>query len=471
MKIAAGLRAHTDVADFYARAAVRRRIQEFLGARGGDGPAPSAVAGYGGGRWLRQPGEGAVAVPTNALPALFEAGADILRSRADPEGTLLVLDLDYVHPADPAESQREPMRCFEMLEPLHGAVLAALARLGMRPLVLMTLGGYQYIARAPVGGRLYAGLVEAGGAPEWRRASHDPIRAGRQVAAPQPADRGAGRLLQLVVHRTLRDVGPHAPLPIRLADLPRPAGAAFFRLDASAYADAPELHHVRCAFSADQTPLVTRPGAAIPFVVVLPRGEDSYRDLVPLRTDLERAARYAESACAAIPDLSDGAEWLRQYDCSGLAGFHREMDRAPLTAGWAYRPSGLVDPESFPACVGAVLRYPSPALLQPRHLRTVALALSSLGWHPRTIAALVGARYEEPHDWGTYWERHDAASRAEFFVRLFCAAAAEGLEDGGAFACGAIAHHGSCPPDGCGYDLELLFRRRRRLQVRDDTHA
>ena len=187
--------------------------------------------------------------------------------------------------------------------------------------------------------------------------------------------------------------------------------------------------------------------------------------------DLEAAALYAQSASSCIPDVVDGADGVREYERSTLAAFHREMDHAPAAAEWAHRPSGLADPEPLPPCVGAVLRYPSPALLQPRHLRTTALALWSVGWHPRTIAALVRERYEEPHDWGTYWERHDRASRAEFFVRLFCAAAAEGLEDGGSFGCEAVAHHGLCPSDGCGYDLGLLFRRLRVLQVRNEPHA
>ena len=116
------------------------------------------------------------------------------------------------------------------------------------------------------------------------------------------------------------------------------------------------------------------------------------------------------------------------------------------------------------------MRFPNPWLLQPRHLRTVALVLWSMGWHPRTIAALVRSRYEQDHDWGTLWKRHDAAGRAEFYVRVFCGAAAEGLEDG-VFSCGTQAQNGLCLTDGCGYDLEPLFRRLRRQRARDQAHA
>lgn len=471
MTNAAALRAHADLADYYARPVVRQRIDEFCG-RHAFGSAGSAVdvAGYGGVRWLRQPDDTSVRRPFADVSRLLDEGADVSRSLADRDGTLLVMDLEFVNPADPAEPCRDPERCFERLQPAHRAALAAFARQELRPLVLMTLAGYRYVSRAALGGRLHAGLLQLGGSHPWGAASGPgATQRGAEIDREQ-AHRGASRLLELIAHQALR-ASLDGCLPIRLGDVPPAGGHPFARLDIGLYADALENGHVRCAFSSDQTPLVTRPGSSVPFVIVLPCGERHYRELLPLRTDLGAAAWYAESCSGAIPDVADATGWLQEYEGSGLAAFHAEMDHAPATAEWACRPDGLFDVESLPPCANAVLRHPNPALLQARHLRTVALALWSMGWNPRTIAALVRSRCGEPHDWGTYWQRHDAARRAEFFVRLFCAAAAEGLEDGGAFSCATQAHLGLCPKDGCGYDLGRLFPRLRSLRARYEAHA
>jgi hypothetical protein len=347
---------------------------------------------------------------------LTDERANERTSVAVPDGTLLALDLDYVHPADPAEPQREPWRVVDPLEAAHDAVCAAFARVGVTPLALLTPAGYRYLLRAPLGSRFHAGLEDAGRGPAWGRPAGS-------LTVEQRAHRGAGRLLQLVAQRALCDVAPAGAVPVRLADLPPPGGGPFLRLDLSAYAERPEHHH----------------------------------------------ERHAESAGAVIPAVVDGAQWLREYDGSALAAFQREMDGAPESTEQALR--GLLDPGSLPPCVAATLHAPCPAPLQPRHLRTIALVLWSAGWHPRAIAALVRSRYEAPYDWGSFWDRHDRAERAEFFVRLFCSAAAEGLEDGGAFRCGAVAQLAPCPDEGCGYDLGRLFRRRRVLQVRNESHA
>ncbi|HET9314762.1 MAG TPA: hypothetical protein VFQ51_04195, partial [Vicinamibacteria bacterium] len=130
----------------------------------------------------------------------------------------------------------------------------------------------------------------------------------------------------------------------------------------------------------------------------------------------------------------------------------------------------LFDSDALPPCASLPLRFPNPWLLHPRHLRTVALVLWSMGWHPRTIAALVRSRYQSDHDWGTLWQRHDANSRASFYARLFCGAAAEGLEDG-AFSCGTQAQNGLCRNDACGYDLEPMFQSLRARRARAEAHA
>jgi hypothetical protein len=466
MTMAAGVSAHEAIAGHYALPAVEARIAEFFGTRA-DGATPVAsAAAYGGVRWLHGP-EGAPLVrPAEDWRAALPEGADVFRSLADSTGTVLFLDVDYVHPADPAEPWREPARCFARLGQAHEAALAVFARHGIAPLVLLNAAGFRYLARVPRGGRLHQSLEALGAGDGW--AATECLRKdGRPDVA---AHRGAGRLAELLAHEIVRLGRTSVLLPVSLGDVPPAGPDPFVRVDLSAYADAADAVPLRAPFSSDQTPLFTRPGSTTPFVVVLPCGDRSLPELLEMREDLVRAGAYARECCAVIPDVPEESSLLRDYERSALAAFHAEMDHAPLAAEWARQAAGLFDPESAPPCANAVLRYPAPRLLQARHLRTVALGLWSTGWHPRTIAALVRARYEEPHDWGLHWQRADPAHTASFVVRLYCAAAACGLDDG-LFTCETQARHALCPAGGCGYDLGLLFRRLRVLRARDEAHA
>jgi hypothetical protein len=338
---------------------------------------------------------------------------------------LLTLDVDFVHPADPGAPSREPARCLARLRHVHEAAMSAFGRHGVVPLVVLNPAGYRYLARVPSGGRLHRELVSLGRTDGWAAAACR-TTSGSAAAA---AHRGAGRLVEFLAHEIVRTARAAGGLPVSLADV-APAGPdPFAMVDPSAYADGAEDVYLR-----------------------------------------SRAAAQASACRAAIPAVPEDASLLRDYERSALAAFHAELDHSPLAADWARRPAGLFDPESAPPCANAVLRYPAPRLLQPRHLRTVALSLWSTGWHPRAIAALVCARYQEPHDWGTHWQRHEPERTAAFFVRLFCAAAACGLDDG-LFACQTEARHGLCPAGGCGYDLGLLFRRLRSQRAREEAHA
>jgi hypothetical protein len=453
-------RTHFELSRYYANPWVRERIDEFCGAREpGAPPSATHLAGYGGTRWLHELEGGPVRRPSSGLQSLLEQGADVYRSLSDRDGTLLALDLLYAHPSDPYEPYREPARCFERIESVHREVLAALGRRGVVPLVLMSGRGYHYLFRAPADSDLRRALRSIG------------ARRSEAATPSSDADRahdGAGRLLELVAHQVLRAASPLASVPLRLGEVPPPAGGPFACLDLASYADRAENVHVRCAFSSDQKALLMRPGSASPSVFVLPVGQRRYEEALAVRTDPQAAASWAETVSAAIPDVLDAGAWMREYEGSGLAFFHAQFDGA----NDADRPAdeGGFDPEALPPCAGLPLRFPNPWLLHPRHLRTVALVLWSMGWHPRGIAALVRSCYERDHDWGTVWERHDAGHRASFYARLLCGAAAEGLEDG-AFSCGTQAENGLCRNDACGYDLEPMFRRLRSRRARAEAHA
>jgi hypothetical protein len=55
------------------------------------------------------------------------------------------------------------------------------------------------------------------------------------------------------------------------------------------------------------------------------------------------------------------------------------------------------------------------------------------------------------------WLRYDAATRAEFYVRLFCGAVADGLDGQGDFTCATQAGRGVCGSHRCREDQASLF--------------
>jgi hypothetical protein len=389
-----------------------------------------------------------VPLPLTALPALLAQGSDVCRSLADAGGTLLVLDVDYNTPADPGEPYRDPAACFARVEPSHEAVKATFAVHGIAPLVLMTGRGYHYVARAVRGGALHRALLEFG------RESRLPVREdrlGARARADEDMERAhhaAGRILEFLLHAVVREANPRSPVPVALADLPPADGGPFVCLDITAYADPVVSRHTRCAFSSNQKAFLTAADPGEPFVLVLPRAGGSYDDLLPARRDIARAAWLADWLSAGIPDVADAPAWRTRYAASPLAALHAELDAGLRDAV----PADEEAPGEPAPCVHPPLRHPNPWLLQPRHLRTVTLGLWSAGWPPGAIAREVQARFEEPHGWGGLWARYDPASRAAFYVRLFCGAAAAGLEDG-AFGCESQATLGLCPGGPCEHDL------------------
>jgi hypothetical protein len=73
--------------------------------------------------------------------------------------------------------------------------------------------------------------------------------------------------------------------------------------------------------------------------------------------------------------------------------------------------------------------------LKPAGIQHVVRALISKGWHPRHIAGLIRSKYERNYGWGREWFVYDAATRADFYTRIFAGAIELGLDDLSDFDC------------------------------------
>lgn len=438
----------------YCRSAdVRARIGEYCGGA-------CDVAGYGGRRRLGKPDGAPASQPRRRFEDLLGEGADVCRSLADTEGTLIHLDLDYSNPSAPREPFRHPALVFARVEPVFREAVAQLARYGLRPLCLMTSRGYHLVIRARRGSRLHSALVDMGELSEPLRARyerHERVCPGAVVMGR--AHEGAGRLLEHLAHEMLRALRGRTEVPVALADV-RPAGfGPFVCIDLSAYGDPLFSRHVRCAFSPNQKAWMSGLGRLRSCAIVLPRRGPCSASLLEIREDPAAAALLASVENVTIPDAPPASlGWVDDYRSSRLSRFHRAFDRGPQMnpADWPYS-YGALDLGAFPDCVRRPLATPNPLLLAPVFLRTVALSLWGLGWHPRSVAGLIRSRFEADHGWGDYWRRYEAAARSEFYVRLLCGAVEDGLDDPEDFTCESEALRGTCTQSGCGHELDRLF--------------
>ena len=447
--------------EYYRSPAVRARIAEYCGGRRGQPGSFSCLglAGYGGEKRLFEADGGPTPCPNADLERLFDEGADVCRSLADRGGTLLQLDVDYVDPRDPGEPYRRPELVFERLEPVHRVLRELFAAYGMAPRVVLAGRGYHFTVRAPLGSAFQSALVAAGEIGEAMAA-----KAGRSVLDPELALRlargheGAGRVLEHLVHRALHRLRGQTEVEATLTDLAPPGREPFICLDLTAYADPLFERYSRCAFSANQKAGVQ--GAALdhPFVLTLLRDRQTLAGLMRRREKTEAAAAQAKVATATIPDVTDAPELLEDYRRGPVGRFHAEFYRGPRLGPtqWPFTYDRLTESQ-MPACLRVPLEHPNPLLLRPGCLRTVALGLWGLGWHPRSIAGIVSARFQQDHGWRPSFDRYDAASRAEFYVRTFCGALADGLDSAAEFTCDTQRGRGLCEAMQCTAEERRLF--------------
>jgi hypothetical protein len=450
-----------DVSGFYGSPAVRGRIAEYCG---GTAESPetftcSRIAAFGGRDRLTEAEGAPVPHDKTSWPRLLGDGVDICRALADRRGTLIQLDVDYVDYQEPGAPYRRPEETFARLEPVYRVLRELFARYGVPNRALVTGRGYHLTTRVPFGSPFQAGLVGISRLSDSLVARYaGRARADRSADLMGWGHEGAGRLLEHLVHRALHLLRGKTEVPVTLADLPPPDGGPFVCLDLTAYADPVFERHARCAFSANQRSAMIHAAPERPFVIVLPRGDEPMGEILERREDPALAAELADGADATIPDATDGQAWIDDYGRGPVGRFHAEFDRGPQAepGAWPFT-YDTIDAEEWPPCVSLPLRHPNPALLQPAYIRTVALSLWTMGWHPRSIAGLVRSKYEREYGWGTLWLRYDAATRAEFYVRLFCGAVADGLDGAADFTCATQAGRGVCGSHRCREDQATLF--------------
>ncbi len=461
--------------NYYKNIEVRRRIIEYLG---GDSPE-SATCFY-----LTRCDVNSFESVNIKNPAeldfFFENGLDIGRSILDCQASLAHLDIEYVNFDFPAEPYLDPERSFVLQEPVIGEIKKFLTDWGLEYLHLVSGRGHHFIWQVPERSESFRRLVELG-YPATGRCNNTLTFTNREtVAVPSrfgKAFAGMELIMEFLAMRIKKRAAGKCALPVELTAVEagaRDRGREIVSIDISEYGDCPATRMIRVPFSAYLKPLtrdmglVNQEPPVMPPVVMIPALGMPTGKIIEIMRDPLQAAELARHASVRIPSASSRAieGLIESYLQSDLRKFHdcfysqehepheqwpRTYDRTPL--------------EMLPPCVRRILEQPNNLLLIPGYIQLLVRSMLALGWHPRHIAGLIRSKYERDYDWGWYWLNYDAASRADFYTRIFAGLFATGVDDLVDFNCLSTQEKGFCATSGqhCSLDLfkkSLLARRK-----------
>lgn len=451
---------------FYSDPAVRRRLAEFLGGESPEHATAVFITRSDGYRYdpaaLRRPAE---------LDFYLERETDIARSLADTESLLMHLDIEYVNFDSPAEAYLDSPRVFDLQEPVVRAVETLLLRWGIRPLHLVTGQGHHFIWRIAWNSETALLLRGLNPCPELTERHHErtPEALREKVGAGARAAFAAQALvMEYVAHRVKTEAAPLCAVPVEITAVHVGHGALGKRemisLDISEYGDPLHTRVIRMPFTDYVKPWVTGlanslgAGNRIPSFRAIPLHEIDIRQALMARQVEASVLDLARRASVRIPEESMGsAALLAEYLTSPLRRFHEwyYSERHDPPESWPHTYDRL-SPDSLPPCVRHILTWPNDLLLKPAGMQLVTRCLLAADWHPRHIAGLIRSKFENPlFNWNTEWSLYDAATRADFYTRLFAGLHATGLDRLVDFNCRSNGEKGFCfPHDGENCTLE-----------------
>jgi hypothetical protein len=426
-----------EVRRYYGCSAVSERMWEFLGGRGPEATAVFITP-------CDDPfGRGPVARSPLTLNAFLRDGTEVGRSLWDRESLVAHLDVEYVNFDFPAEPYLDPERTFRLQRPVFAAVREVLGSYGIRPLFLLSGRGFHAVWRVERHARAVSRAAALGHVDEEmmayyaQRPGPGGLRVDRRLALAHSA---LGLVMEYVTHRLKQRLCGALRIPLEITALEVAAGQRgreLVSLDISEYGDPLIMRMVRVPFSLYLKPWrkagVLPPDSAvrIPLMVLAPIEGESLSEAMWAMRDMETAGKLAQRLGVSIPACGEGMERLiAAYDASALALFHRRYyhERHHPPARWASSYDRL-EPEALPAPAAHVLRSPNDRLLKPAGIRHVVRALTDRGWHPRHVAGLLRSKYERDYGWGHMWYAYHAATRADFYVRLFAGLIDAGLDE------------------------------------------
>ena len=446
---------------YYRDPNVRARIREFLGATTDQEPSCEFVAA----------GDENATPPfapysPRALNSLLDAGFEISRSLWDHYALIADFDIEYVNFDNPAEAFVDSERVFAIQQPVVETIERLIGEYGIEPLHVLSGRGHHFLWRIEQSSDEFEKLSALGRGPSslWKCETEVHPPNGRAVPIELArAFAGLGLVMEFLAHRVKQVAAPHTEIPVELTAVevgPSKHAREIISIDISEYGDPLYSREVRVPFSVYLKPWqqawafkVDTLAKLQPLFVVPLQGINWPQGISAMR-DPQLTVGLAAHANMTIPDATRGTgKMLDDYRKSNLAKFHewfysQEQHPAEL---WpeTYDRQPL---EILPACARVALEMPNDLLLRPAFIRRLVRVMLALGWHPRHIAGLICSKYQRDFGW-TQLVNVDAATRADFYTRVFAGLFAAGMDNLVDFNCVSAQEQGTCTLSNCGFNL------------------
>jgi hypothetical protein len=442
-----------NVENYYQCPAIRRRIAEFLASDHHD--TVSAV--------FITPCDVVHEIGTdfrlpNELEYFYERSYDINRSLWDSSSLIAHLDIEYVNFDFPAEPYLDPIRSFDLQKEIVAAIQKILLEYGVSPLHLLSGRGHHFVWRIDQNSAAFGKLSKIARLPRHLKLRYaTKCSPANTSVSPDlgAAYLGLGKIMEFIALSVKSVCDKLTCIPVELSAVevpPQVRGREIVSIDITEYGDLLNTRLIRIPFSLYLKPwkyhgiLNDEIRDRVPVMVSIPFFEMGINEAVSVMRNLESASDLANRASVRIPDQSiPMLTVIEAYEQSTVAQFHAQFYEQEHTNpdlwGISY---DRFSRELLPPCVGTILENPNDLLLKPAGIRHVVRVLLSLGWHPRHIAGLIRTKYERNYGWGREWYFYDAATRSDFYTRIFFTLIASGVDSLVHFDCLSVSSSGYC---------------------------
>ncbi|MEM3342117.1 MAG: hypothetical protein QW728_05445, partial [Thermoplasmata archaeon] len=367
---------------------------------------------------------------------------------------------------------------FKRLEPVYKVIKSIWDFYSIDYITVMTGQGYHFVSRVPKTAQVHKDLEKIGKIQSTLAGKYQHIPPGSRRKHTVDLDMGtaydgAGRLMEFLAQEIMKKASSQCDMPIVISDVAvgrGKKGREGISLDLTMYADPLFMRDIRTPFSTHQKHKVMRYkvgdwiASKIPVQVTIPRRiytkggeiiEKGLDELLEMRRHFRKCADYAAQVVTKIPDASLGFEKvMADYLKSSLYRFHQYFDSTEHDdwRNWSNTYDKL-DKSWYPPCVTIPIENPNPALLKPTNIQTLCRCFLARGWHPKHIGGFLRSKYERNYNWEENWNKYDAASRANWWARVYCGLIATGVDDEVDLNCVSHQEKEFCPVPWCGYNL------------------
>lgn len=457
--------------EFYANPAIRHRLAQYCGGSSDKPETFTSAYLVGVSEKMvkeRISEEYFYSTDSKSFYWLLDKEVDLFRSVWDTENVLGVLDVEYFNLVHAGEAYWNAKRTYEAIEPVYQILLRTFQDFGISPLCIMTGQGYHFSFKVPNSSPDMKKLAELGKLEDSVKGKYESTHGRRRRKVDLEyglAFDGMGRLIEYIGHLMYKALEKeYKGMPVVFTDTA--IGGKFkeaISIDLSMYADPVFMRDIRCPFSLYQKHKIFKykfgeqTARSIPTLITLPRYAANMPELLKIRYDFAAAVKYAEAETSytTIPVAEAGVERLiNSYKRSQLYKFHKHFDSVEHDpyAKWNYTYDRF-DTTIIPPCVAHCISEPNPHILRPTNLQTLTRVLMKQGWHPKHIAGLVRSKLERNYQWGPQWFKYDAATRANFYIRIFAGLLSAGVDREEDLNCFSHAEKGHCWRPNCGNDL------------------